>query len=179
MRCHQAQSGSIWAPVPDASAACILHDVLRAMRVPLCGRAGRRTHPWSHARRTTHGRSGIDAGGSGHDFAGAVKIAREALDRRDQDLWLVADLAAEVAPAGTPGRHDDRLAEFAERIGSPDRCKRLGDLGDLRRTATVLSKPERIDPSGHVVNVWTARRLNGYERLRIVRAAADCTRRAA
>jgi hypothetical protein len=73
----------------------------------------------------------------------------------------------------------DDTAEFAERIGSPDRCKRLGDLGDLRRTATVLSKPERIDPSGHVVNVWTARRLNGYERLRIVRAAADCTRRAA
>jgi hypothetical protein len=89
------------------------------------------------------------------------QVAREALDRRDQDLGLVADLAAEVAPAGTPGRHDDRLGEFAERIGWLDRGKRLGDLGDLGRTATVWSKPERIDPSGHVVNVWTAGRLNG------------------
>lgn len=97
--------------------------------------------------------------------------AREALDRRKQDLWLVGDLAGEAAPPGRPGGHDDRLREFAEESGWLDDDRSLAALGDLRRTALTWSKPERAAyPS---MSPWTARLLNGREdRLEIAAEAA-------
>lgn len=176
MRCDQARSGSIWALVPRARAHALAREsyALCVFHAGACGPAGAPLDTWQmhDARKRPASKSQAAATTSPTRCTSPASRCSGGegplVDRRPH---------RRRCSCGDPRRARRPAAGFRRApIGWFDEGWSHDTLRHHRRTETAWAKPDRHDPSGRLMSIWTARLLNDYDRpegLRIVREAAD------